>query len=106
MLDQKETVMVFRIMNAQVMTCLPWITIAHIEGGVFDRSADFYNYSKYLGQFPMLFGGFRPILMVLAVRARLFKLEWCRNHPKIWSGDRFLNILGGDDLREAIICVI
>ena len=44
------------------------------------------------------FRGFQAILIVLAVRAMFFKLEWCRNHPKIWSGGQFLNIL------EVIIC--
>ena len=38
--------------------------------------------------------------MVLAVRAGSFKLEWCRNHPQIWSGGFFLNMLGGDNLRD------
>ena len=36
--------------------------------------------------------------MFLAVWARFFKVEWCRNHIEIWSGDRFLNILGCDNL--------
>ena len=44
--------------------------------------------------------GFRIILMVLAVRAGFAKLEWYRNHPKIWAGGRFLDVLGGDSLRE------
>ena len=32
------------------------------------------------------------ILMVLVVWATFFELAWCRNHPKMWSGCRFLNI--------------
>ena len=38
--------------------------------------------------------------MSLAIWARSFKWEWCRNHPKVWSGGGFLNILGGDNLRD------
>ena len=42
----------------------------------------------------------RAILMALGVWAGFFKLEWCRNHSKIWSGGWFLNILGAYNLRE------
>ena len=38
--------------------------------------------------------------MVLAVWGGFSKSEWCRDHPKIMSGGRFLNIMGGDDLRD------
>ena len=38
--------------------------------------------------------------MVLVIWAGFFKPGWCRKHPEIWSGDRFLNILGVDNLRN------
>ena len=38
--------------------------------------------------------------MVLVIWAGVFRPGWCRKHPEIWSGDRFLNILGVDNLRN------
>ena len=43
--------------------------------------------------------------MVLAVWVRCFKLEWCRNHPKIWSGGWFVNILEGENMRDNFLLV-
>ena len=43
--------------------------------------------------------------MVLVVWAKLFKSEWCRGHPKIWSGDRFVSILGCDNWRDRLVCL-
>ena len=36
--------------------------------------------------------------MALVIWARFFKLEWCRNHPQIWSADDFWTFW------DAIIC--
>ena len=41
----------------------------------------------------------------LAVWAKFYESEWCRNHPKMWSGDRFLYILECDSLRETCLCL-
>ena len=67
------------------------------EVGIFERSVEFYNFWEIFGSILVEFSGFRAIPMVLAVWARFFKLECYRNHPKIWSGGRLLNILGGDN---------
>ena len=58
---------------------------------------------KCLGWSRFNYWGFRAILMVLMVWARFFKPEWYRNHPKIWSGDWFVNILGCDILRDNLL---
>ena len=35
-----------------------------------------------------------------------FELEGCIYHAKIWSGDRFLNILGCDSLRDDFLLLV
>ena len=69
------------------------------EGGIFKATVDFYNFREMFGFISIQFWGFRAILMVLVIWARFFKLDWCRNHAKIYSGDRFLDIWEGDNLR-------
>ena len=51
-----------------------------------EATVEFYKFLKIC----------RAILMVLVIWAMFFKSEWCRKHPKIWSGDRLVNILGCD----------
>ena len=59
------------------------------------------NSWKPSGSILIIFCGSRLFLMALVVWAMCFKSECCRNHPDTWSGGRFLNILGGDNLRCA-----
>ena len=63
----------------------------------------FYVFVYIFGSIQIIFEGFRAILKVLAVWAGFVKFEWCRNHPKILSGGQFVNVLGGDNLRDSPI---
>ena len=60
-----------------------------VEQGGPLRRVELYMFLKMFEVIFISFEGFRTILMVLAVWATFFKLEWCRNHLKKWAGEDF-----------------
>ena len=66
--------------------------------GCFVATVGFYIFFKIFWSILNELWGFQPILMVLAVSARCFKLVWCRNQAKIRSRDDFWTFW------DAILC--
>ena len=81
------------------------ISLCSTEDGILEATVEFYIFGKIFGLNLIEFWGFRAILMVLVVWARFFKLEWCRTHFKIWSGNRFLSFWGRDNSRAIVFCL-
>ena len=69
------------------------------ENVFFEAAVDFYICLEIFGLILVDFCSFSVDSDGSGGLGKVLKWEWCRNHPKIWSRGRFLNILGCDNLR-------